>query len=190
MSPKQNWGKSGRKGKGYETNPYLLTALNNEGIPYSKDIQTGHKSADDFDFPRGPHAPSLLPNGNIIVFDNRPFRNYNNENNYSRALEYEVNEADKTFRKIWQYGKNRGLELFSTIVSDVDYLPKTKNILMTSGFVSPKDNHRAKVVEVSTKDNTEVFEATIFFKSTNKGSKPGWGQTDILYRSERMELKN
>ena len=48
----------------------------------------------------------------------------------------------------------------------------------------------SKVVEVSTKDNTEVFEATIFFKSTNKGSKPGWGQTDILYRSERMELKN
>ena len=51
MSPKQNWGKSGRKGKGYETKPYLLTAVNNEGIPYSKDIQTGHKSADDFDFP-------------------------------------------------------------------------------------------------------------------------------------------
>ncbi len=92
----------------------------------------------------------MLPNGNIIVFDNGPFRNYNNENNYSRALEYEVNEADKTFRKIWQYGKNRGLELFSTIISDVDYLLKTKNILMTSGFVSPKDNHRAKVVEVST----------------------------------------
>lgn len=190
MSPKQNWGKSGRKGKGYETKPYLLTAVNNEGTPYSKDIQTGHKSADDFDFPWGPHAPSLLPNGNIIVFDNGPFRNYNNVNNYSRAVEYEVNEADKTFKQVWQYGKNRGVELFSTIVSDVDYLPKTKNILMTSGFVSPKDNHRAKVVEVSTKDNTEVFEATIFFKSTNKGSKPGWGQTDILYRSERMELKN
>ena len=61
---------------------------------------------------------------------------------------------------------------------------------MTSGFVSPKDNHRAKVVEVSTKDNTEVFEATVFFKSINKGNKPGWGQTDVLYRSERMELKN
>lgn len=66
MSPKQNWGKSGRKGKGYETNPYLLTALNNEGIPYSKDIQTGLKSADDFDFLWGPHATSLLPNGNKL----------------------------------------------------------------------------------------------------------------------------
>jgi arylsulfate sulfotransferase len=112
MSPKQNWGKSGRKGKGYETNPYLLTALNNEGIPYSKDIQTGHKSADDFDFPRGPHAPSLLPNGNIIVFDNGPFRNYNNENNYSRAVEYEVNEADKTLGKFGNMEKTEGLNYF------------------------------------------------------------------------------
>ena len=61
---------------------------------------------------------------------------------------------------------------------------------MTSGFVSPKNIHRAKIVEVSPEDNSEVFEVTVFFKSTNKGSKPGWGQTDILYRSERMELKN
>ena len=82
------------------------------------------------------------------------------------------------------------MKLFSSIVSDVDFLPQTKNILMTSGFVSPKNIHRAKIVEVSPEDNSEVFEATVFFKSTNKGSKPGWGQTDILYRSERMELKN
>lgn len=190
MSPKQHWGKSGRKGNGYETKPYLLTAVNSQGLPYAKDIQTGHKSAEDFDFPWGPHAPYLLPSGNIIVFDNGPFRNYNNENNYSRAVEYEINEVDKTFKQVWQYGKNRGIELFSSIVSDVDFLPKTKNILMTSGFVSPKNIHRAKIVEVSPENNEEVFEATVFFKSTNKGKKRGWGQTDILYRSERMELQN
>jgi len=190
MSPKQHWGKSGRKGNGYETKPYLLTAVNNEGVSYAKDIQTGHKSAKDFDFPWGPHAPFLLPSGNIIVFDNGPFRNYNNENNYSRAVEYEINETNKTFRQVWQYGKNRGTELFSSIVSDVDFLAETKNILMTSGFVSPKNIHRAKIVEVSPEDNSEVFEATIFFKNTNKGKKRGWGQTDILYRSERMKLKN
>ena len=132
----------------------------------------------------------LLPNGNIIVFDNGPFRNYNNENNYSRVVEYEIDETNKTFKQVWQYGKERGVKLFSSIVSDVDFLPQTKNILMTSGFVSPKNIHRGKIVEVSPEDNSEVFEATVFFKSTNKGSKPGWGQTDILYRSERMELKN
>ena len=45
------------------------------------------------------------------------------------------------------------------------------------------------LVEVSPTDNTEVFEATIFLKDVNKGGKPGWGQSDVLYRSERMELK-
>ena len=192
MSPKQKWGKSGRKGKGYETKPYLLTALNKEGKPYNKDVQNGIKSADDFDFPWGPHAPSLLPNGNIIVFDNGPFRNYNNENNYSRAVEYKVNDSDKTFEQIWEYGKSRGVELFSGFVSDVDFLPTTKNILMTSGFINPYQNlHRAKIIEVSPEDNKEVFEATIFFKNINRDiNKPGWGQSDILYRSERMELKN
>ena len=192
MSPKQKWGKSGRKGKGYETKPYLLTALNKEGKPYNKDVQNGIKSADDFDFPWGPHAPSLLPNGNIIVFDNGPFRNYNNENNYSRAVEYKVNDSDKTFEQIWEYGKSRGVELFSGFVSDVDFLPTTKNILMTSGFINPYQNlHRAKVVEVSPEDNKEVFEATIFFKNISRDiNKPGWGQSDLLYRSERMELKN
>ncbi len=190
MSPKQNWGKSGRKGQGYETKPYLLTPVNKEGKPYNNDVQNGYESLDDFDYPWGPHAPSLLPNGNMIVFDNGPFRNYNNENNYSRAVEYKIDEADKTFSQVWQYGKNRGEKLFSSIVSDVDYLPATQNILMTSGFISPKNIHRAKIVEISPKDNQEVFEATIFFKNTNKGQKPGWGQTDILYRSERIELKN
>ena len=191
MSPKQKWGKSGRKGKGYETKPYLLTALNKNGEQYNEDVQNGLESADDFDFPWGPHAPYLMPNGNIIVFDNGSFRNYGNENKYSRAVEYKVNDNDKTFEQVWEYGKSRGVDLFSTIVSDVDLLPTTKNILMTSGFLSPRNVHRAKIVEISPEDNKEVFEATIFFKNVNRDiNNPGWGQTDILYRSERMELKN
>ena len=190
MSPKQNWEKSGRKGQGYETKPFLLTPVDQDGKSYHHDIQIGNKSADDFDYPWAPHAPSLLPNGNIIVFDNGTFRNYNKNDPYSRAVEYEVDEANKTFKQIWQYGKERGDKLFSSIVSDVDYLTNTKNILMTSGFISPRSIHRAKIVEISPSTNQEVFEATVFFKSVNKGEKPGWGQTDILYRSERMELKN
>ncbi len=189
MSPKQNWGKSGRDGKGFDTSPFLLTAVNKEGKPFSNDVQIGNVSADDFDFPWGPHAPELLPNGNIIVFDNGPFRNYNNENNFSRAVEYKVNEENKTFQQVWEYGKTRGAKFFSSIVSDVDYLSDSNNILITSGFLYPNSNHSAKVVEVSPADNTEVFEATIFMKDVNKGGKPGWGQLDVLYRSERMPLK-
>lgn len=189
MAPKQNWGKTGRKGKGYQTKPYLLTAIDKEGKPYPKAVQMGTESAEDFDFPWGPHAPLLLPNGNILVFDNGPFRNYNRDNNYSRAVEYKLNEEERTLQQVWEYGKSRGTRLYSSIVSDVDYLPNTKNILMTSGFITPRSNHQGKVVEISTEDNKEVFEASIFFKNTNKSEKRGWGSRDILYRSERMELK-
>lgn len=189
MSPKQNWGRSGRKGKGYQLKPYLLTAVDANGKPYQRNVQMGTKSAADFDFPWGPHAPLILPNGNILVFDNGSSRNYNNDNNYSRAVEYKINEENKTLQQVWEYGKGRGEKLFSRIVSDVDYLPNTKNILMTSGFINPRNIHQARVVEVSQEDDKEVFEAAIFFKNTNKLPKPGWGSRDILYRSERMELK-
>ena len=189
MSPKQNWGISGRDRDGYDTKPFLLTAVNKEGKAYSNDIQIGNTSAEDFDFPWGAHAPDLLPNGNIIVFDNGTFRNYNNENNYSRAVEYKVNEENMTFEQVWQYGKARGMNFFSSIVSDVDYLSNSNNILITAGFLNRNSNHTAKVVEVSPTDNTEVFEATIFMKDLNTGGKSGWGHSDILYRSERMSLR-
>lgn len=189
MSPKRNWGKSGRDSKGFDTKPFLLTAVNLEGKPYNNDVQEGVVSTNDFDFSWGPHAPKILPNGNILVFDNGFFRNYNNQNNYSRAVEYHINETDKTLTQIWQYGKEKNNALFSSIVSDVDYLHNTKNILITSGFITPKVNHSAKIIEVDYATGKEVFEATLYYKNLKGNRSASWGQSDILYRSERLELK-
>lgn len=188
LSENKNWGKSGRNGNGFETAPFVLKAIDDNGNAYPKNIQSGSKSTDDFDFPWGPHAPAILPNGDILVFDNGVNRNFNNTHNYSRAVEYEVSETDKTVKQIWQFGKERGEAFYSSIISDVDYLPNTKNILVTSGFISPKENHSAKIIEVDYETGKEVFEATLYFKTLN-GNKVGWGQTDIMYRSERLELK-
>mgnify|MGYP002526904200 FL=1 len=135
MSPKRNWGKSGRDSKGFDTKPFLLTAVNLEGKPYNNDVQEGVVSKNDFDFSWGPHAPKILPNGNILVFDNGFFRNYNNQNNYSRAVEYHINETDKTLTQIWQYGKEKNNALFSSIVSDVDYLDRKSTRLNSSHVV-------------------------------------------------------
>ncbi|NNL79976.1 MAG: aryl-sulfate sulfotransferase, partial [Flavobacteriaceae bacterium] len=158
--------------------------------PYPSSVQIGETSAADFDFPWGPHAPKLLPNGNILVFDNGTYRNFNDDNRYSRVVEYEIDDTNKTVRQVWQYGKERGEEFYSSIVSDADYLPGTENILVTSGYILPQSNHSGKIVEVNRKTGEEVFEATLYFKTLN-GDKTvaGWGQTDILYRSERMPLK-
>ncbi|NNF76217.1 MAG: hypothetical protein HKN00_13615 [Flavobacteriaceae bacterium] len=77
------------------------------------------------------------------------------------------------------------------MVSDVDYLPEAGNILITSGYLHPKTTHSGKIVEVYKSTNEEIFEATLFFETLN-GDKTvaGWGQTDILYRSQRMPLIN
>jgi arylsulfate sulfotransferase len=189
LSRKKNWTKAGRNNDGKSIIPFLLTAKDSYGKTYSNDIQQGDKSAPDFDFPCGQHAPEILPNGNILVFDNGARRNIKEEINYSRAVEYQINEDQKTVTQIWQYGKERGGEFFSLIVSDVDYLPQTKNILVTSGDIMTEDDYSAKIVEVDYKTGKEVFEATLFYKSLNGDKSNAWGQLDKLYRSERIELK-
>ena len=130
-----------------------------------------------------------MPNGNLLVFDNGSHRNFNENDNYSRAVEYKISEDNKTVEQVWQYGKERGEEFYSAIVSDVDYLSNSNNILVTSGFLTPNTKYSAKIVEVDYETGEEVFEATLIYK-TLRGNKTGaWGQSDILYRSERMELK-
>ncbi len=190
LAPRRNWKKAGRNNDGKSTIPFLLTAKDVNGKTYSNEIQQGNKSAPDFDFSWGQHAPEILANGNLLVFDNGARRNINGENNYSRAVEYQINEDQKTVTQIWQYGKERGKEFYSLIVGDVDYLPQTKNILVTSGYIMPETNlFSGKIVEVDYQTGKEVFEATLFYKTLNGDKSGAWGQSDILYRSERMELK-
>ena len=195
MAPKRKWGNSGRNGKGFDTKPYLLTAVDSSGQSYSQSLQDGSLSLESFDFPWGMHSPEILPNGNLIVFDNGTYRNFENKNHYSRAVEYSIHKEDQTVQQIWQYGRERGIEFFSTIIGDVDYLTKTNNVLITSGYLRNESNISGKIVEVDYQTGEEVFEATLYYKNENgnsagrNGNMTSWGQTDILYRSERLEMK-
>jgi len=185
MAPKLNWKKTGRFEDGFNPNSFLLTAVNSEGVPYPDSVQLGYVSPEDFDFPWGQHAPELLDNGNLLMFDNGFARNYTNPNFYSRAVEYKIDEENRTVQQVWQYGKERGDEFFSTLISDVDKLPNTGNILITSGHI--KGN--SKITEVTYPEGEEVFEATLTFKTLNGTGAFEWGQLDVLYRSERFELR-
>lgn len=189
IAPKKHWGKSGRDGKGFDVNPYLLTAVDAKGKSFSNAVQEGSESIDQFDFSWGMHAPLQMPNGNLMAFDNGPKRNFENILHYSRAVEYKINKEEGTVEQVWQYGKERSQEFFSPIVSDVDYLDKSNTILVTSGFIKTATSHTAKIVEVDYETRKEVFEATLYFKNKNGDRSNNWGQSDILYRSERMELK-
>lgn len=90
------------------------------------------------------HAAQILPNGNLILFDNGNNRSKSKENgipaknNYSRAVIYKLNTTNMTIEQVWEYGKKRGSEFYSPYISDVDYL-NNNHYLILSGGISYKD---------------------------------------------------
>ncbi len=186
LAPHKGWGQSGKDGDGFQTSDYLLTALNHEGLPYPDSVQSGDFDADDFSWVWGQHAAMYLPNGNLFIFDNGMYRNFSNKNRYSRGVEYEVDEKGMTLKQTWSYGKERGRDFFSRIVSDVDYLPETENRLITAGIISGVPAY-STIVEVTHPEKTVVFEARLTYKNMLVNGS-GWGGFDINYRAERIKI--
>jgi hypothetical protein len=56
-------------------------------------------------------------------------------NNYSRAVEYSVDESRKEVSQIWEYGSNIPERLYTDKVGNAEQLPQTGNILITFGSV-------------------------------------------------------
>jgi len=81
----------------------------------------------------GQHAPVPLPNGNILLFDNGPFRVDTGAQPFSRALE--VNPATKQIEWTYQDGINAGSRhfFFSSRISNAERLPNG-NTLISEGL--------------------------------------------------------
>ncbi len=164
----------------------MLTALDKNGNPLPQALQSGSQAGQDFEWSTGQHAVNILDNGNILLFDNGLMRNFQSEPSYSRAVEYKIDEEKMTIQQVWQYGKERGLEMYSPITSDVDVLPDTGNRLITVGNIrGGSDSPHAKLIEITYPNNEEVFEAKIFFKDAMGSGEKTWAQFDLLFRGER-----
>jgi arylsulfate sulfotransferase len=190
LAPHKGWENAGRDGSGFDTKPYLLTAIDDASLPFDSAVQLGDKELEQFSWSWGQHAPMYLPNGNLLVFDNGFNRNFgNSSSDYSTCVEYEIDESNKTVKQVWSYGKERGEDLFSFIVSDVDYLHETGNRLFMPGTVRIGSTAYAKIVEIS-ESGEVVFEATLKLKDVFGNGEFAWGQFDLVYRSERFLLYN
>lgn len=188
LAPQKGWGKAGRYDKTTDTKPFLLTAVDQNDVPFSDAVQLGAQEHNAFSWTWGQHAPLILPNGNLFVFDNGYNRNFGDAPNYSLGTEYQIDEENMTVKQVWSYGKSRGEDLFSSIISDVDFLPETQNRLIMPGIVQMgTQNASSKVVEVSYPDKEVVFESTLYFKNQLVDGQ-GWGNLDITYRAERVSL--
>lgn len=171
----------GNAGNGVDLKAKLLKPLDaNDQEIVDPEILIGTKAHPDFDWNWYQHATKLMPNGHILLFDNGEGRHFANELHYSRAVEYAIDKANRTVKEIWSYGKERGTDTHSRIVSDVDFLEDANRIVFSPGALNNGGKEYGKVVEIDYANRQVLFEATItppisFFSIT-------------FHRTERVKL--
>jgi len=69
------------------------------------------------------HSINLLPNGNLLLFDNGTLK----PTQYSRAVEYKIDELNKTVQKVWEYKCSP--DLFSISQGSVQRLPNGNTVI-------------------------------------------------------------
>jgi arylsulfate sulfotransferase len=138
------------------------------------------------------HAPMITPSGTLLLFDNgnrraSPFDGNDltpDAENVSRAVEYSIDEEAMEVEQVWQYGPG----LFSPFISDVDWLPRSGNVLVTFGATSYVGGVRSidlgrgtihtRIIEVDHRTSPrEVFDLTVYDRD---------GGMIAVYRSERI----
>lgn len=178
MGCHKGWGIAGN---GADLNNFLLQPLDKNDQPITdQNVLDGNTNHTDFEWNWYQHAPLLMPNGHVMLFDNGgDNRNFSGAGQYSRAVEYDINTANKTVKQIWEYGKERGAATFSHIVSDVDFLSAENHVIFSPGAVNNATNY-AKVVELDYATQNVLFEATITPQTSFYGI--------TLHRTERLNL--
>lgn len=156
------------------------------------------KDIGDFEYPTAQHAAMQLPDGKLMVLDNTNFDIVDSERNllqdrmYTRAVIYDVNEKDMEVKQIWEYGKDRGRNLYSSFVSDVDYLGANHYLIDFGGkyianngdvfdhIYTPKkiknqSNRQSTIVEIL--NNEVVWEIDLYGNSNSN-----------TYKAERKDI--
>jgi len=131
-------------------------------------------TGDVFEWPFSQHAPEILTDQDenpetmdILLFDNghgRFHREFgvneeremaeNPWGEYSRLVQFRVNEKEKTVEQVWQYGEGRK-SLFSAIMGDADQM-QNGNVLGT--FDVSGEESVGHFVEVDPKSNEVLWE--------------------------------
>lgn len=149
----------------------------------------------DFEYHYAQHAPYILPDYDnnpdtldILVFDNgwgRPHEN--RESDYSRMVQYRIDEKAMTIEQIRQYGKEQGEALFSDSRGDADLLSNGNWLGAYYLQLRRADDEVDEGVAVSAAVYVEIDDQNNLVwmaqKTTNKNNFSYYE-----YRSERMEI--
>ncbi len=104
------------------------------------------RPADGLEWQYHQHNVSLTGNGGVMVFDNCSFRAvpFNKPRsapeNYSRAVEFGVDQANMSVAQSWAFDAGRDNGYYSTFVGGATRLPRTGNTYITFGGVTYEDD--------------------------------------------------
>jgi hypothetical protein len=152
-----------------------------------------------FEWPYGQHAPKITPQGTLLLFDDgnyraSPFDTFlPDANNYSRAVEYQIDEDRMEISQVWEYGASPAPSIFSVSRGDAEWLNQTGNILITyadtsyvNGSVpSPvaPNAHIVRIQEVTHEENPEVvFDFALSDENNTNTTYKGYA----AYRGNRI----
>jgi len=139
-----------------------------------------------------PHAPQVLEDGSIMIYDNgneRPGTSLEDPDKlpYSRAVQYEIDEEARTARQVWEHRADApGEAVYAPFVGDADVLAGGTVLITHGGLLDPPAHSPqvegvlpwARIIEVDYETGDIVFDLTV--KDPDRES--GW----IVYRAERI----
>jgi arylsulfate sulfotransferase len=144
----------------------LLTAVDASQTPYADAVQLGTQAAGtastpEFDWPFGQHSPVLLPNGDLLLFDNGASRHFKGFcGSFSRAVIYRIDEAAMTVRQMGQFILSKAESACYT--SNTYRLPVTGNLFIEPGFTNGNVAVAKEVTTQVATDGTLAFDQVVF----------------------------
>jgi arylsulfate sulfotransferase len=167
------WLLAPHKGWKEPQSPKLLVAVNASQVPYADAVQLGNQAAGnastpEFDWPFGQHSPALLPNGDLLLFDNGASRHFSGFcGSFSRAVIYRIDEAALTVRQIGQLILSKAES--SCYVSNTHQLPVTGNIFVQPGGTGGNTAVAKEVTAQVAADGTITFDQVVFDATIDLG---------------------
>ena len=148
---------------------------------------------DNFEWQYGQHNISLLPNGDIMMFDNGDYRSKNTDGvlpateGYSRAVVYRIDKESMTVSQVWQFGKELGSAPMAAYVSSSQYLGENHYLIDFGGIVKDSNGNATYNIMDGVQGSSqsqiyEVKDGKIIFHASVKRS----GLHGNTYRAVRM----
>ena len=98
----------------------------------------------------------------LTVFDNGDGRGFTQpedpKEKYSRAVMYRIDERKGTVEQVWEYGRNRGHELYSPITSSVEYQADRDSLVVYWASIDLASGGRPVLTEFRRGADKPVFE--------------------------------